>query len=112
MHLAYRVTLKHLLEPNILLSVTFFAHIMALKYMGACGVFALQHRFFPWIRKHLLLSIAFLLVCLAPQSLLCGYGEKLDQIPTLSLLLVQCANLCLFTRGSESMFVSDAAVCV
>lgn len=51
---------------------------------------------------------------LAPQSLLhnCGYGEKLDHIPTASLLLVQCANLCLFTRGSGSMFVSDAAVCV
>lgn len=67
-------------------------------------------------KKKLMYLVSFLKlpVCLAPQSLLrnCGYGEKLDQIHTASLLLVQCANLCLFTRGSESMFVSDAAVCV
>lgn len=129
--LTCRVTLKHLLGPNILPSVTFLASIMSLKYMDAWGVlyntdFSVYKATFccsPLFsllssssRKKMMYLVSFLklFLCLAPQSLLhnCGYGEKLNQIPTASLLLVQCANLCLFTCGSESMFVSDAAVCV
>lgn len=46
LHLACRVSLNHLLGPNIRPSVTFFAYIMTLNYMDACGLCALQHFFF------------------------------------------------------------------